>query len=109
MYFFGKYNHQMDAKGRLRIPCKLKSALGSDFIVSRGVGGCLFIFAPDKIEEIQRKLASIPFGDNRIRRPQEPSSHPSISRKRTIREDSFSIRPYENSPTSKRRRVRGRG
>lgn len=63
MYFFGKYNHQMDAKGRLRIPCKLKSALGSDFIVSRGVGGCLFIFAPDKIEEIQHKLASIPFGD----------------------------------------------
>lgn len=63
MYFFGKYNHQMDAKGRLRIPCKLKSTLGSDFIVSRGVGGCLFIFAPDKIEEIQRKLASIPFGD----------------------------------------------
>ncbi len=63
MYFFGKFNHQMDAKGRLRIPSKLKGSLGQGYVITRGVNGCLFIFAPETVEDIQAKLAAIPFGD----------------------------------------------
>ena len=40
----GEYFHQIDAKGRVRIPPKFKDALGQA-VITRGTNGCLFIFS----------------------------------------------------------------
>ncbi|MBQ8189927.1 MAG: division/cell wall cluster transcriptional repressor MraZ, partial [Lachnospiraceae bacterium] len=42
--FMGEYNHTIDAKGRLIIPSKFRDALGNDFVVTKGLEGCLFVF-----------------------------------------------------------------
>ena len=42
--FMGEYNHTIDAKGRLIIPSKFREALGNEFIVTKGLEGCLFVF-----------------------------------------------------------------
>ena len=43
--FMGEYNHTLDAKGRLIIPSKFREVLGDEFVVTKGMDGCLFVFA----------------------------------------------------------------
>ena len=42
--FMGEYNHSIDAKGRLIIPSKFRDTLGDEFVVTKGLEGCLFVF-----------------------------------------------------------------
>ena len=44
MMFMGEYNHTIDTKGRLIIPSKFREQLGDEFIVTKGLDGCLFVF-----------------------------------------------------------------
>ncbi|MBO4948914.1 MAG: division/cell wall cluster transcriptional repressor MraZ, partial [Peptococcaceae bacterium] len=41
--FFGEYEHTIDAKGRVIIPSKLREALGEQFMITKGLDGCLFV------------------------------------------------------------------
>ena len=41
----GQYAHNIDAKGRLFIPAKLREALGATFHVTIGQDGCLSVFS----------------------------------------------------------------
>ena len=43
--FMGKYNHTIDPKGRLSIPSKYREVLGDEFVVSKGMDGCLYVYA----------------------------------------------------------------
>lgn len=38
----GEYRHALDAKGRLIVPSKFREDLGEKFILTRGIGSCLF-------------------------------------------------------------------
>ena len=42
--FMGEYNHTIDAKGRLIVPSKFREALGDEFVVTKGLDGCLFVY-----------------------------------------------------------------
>ena len=42
--FMGEYNHTIDAKGRLIIPSKFRELLGEEFVLTKGLDGCLSIF-----------------------------------------------------------------
>lgn len=39
----GEYSHNIDAKGRVTIPAKLRDGLGDDFVITKGVDGCLIV------------------------------------------------------------------
>ena len=39
----GEYNHQLDAKNRIRIPSKLKKELGEEYYFTRGTNGCIAV------------------------------------------------------------------
>ncbi len=43
--FTGTYAHTLDAKGRVFVPAKFREELGENFIVTRGIGKCLFVFS----------------------------------------------------------------
>ena len=47
----GEYHHQIDEKGRIRIPAKLKEALGVSPMITRGSNGCLFVFSKEQLFE----------------------------------------------------------
>ena len=64
--FMGEYQHTLDAKGRMRIPVKFKEELGDKFVVTRGTGKCLFVFAPDEWQAFAQKLKSLPLTDKSI-------------------------------------------
>ena len=56
----GEYHHSLDDKGRLTIPSKLRDELKYDFILTRGLDGCLFIYPKDEWENIIAKYRELP-------------------------------------------------
>ncbi len=58
--FKSQYNHTVDAKGRLSIPSKFREQLGDEFVITKGMDGCLFVYANEDWEEFERKLSSLP-------------------------------------------------
>ena len=41
--FMGEYNHTIDAKGRMIVPSKFREQLGNEFVVTKGLDGCLLL------------------------------------------------------------------
>jgi len=60
---FGTFFNQIDAKGRVRIPGKLKAALGKDAMVTRGTGGCLFLYSQKEFQALADKADAVPLSD----------------------------------------------
>lgn len=58
--FMSEYNHTVDAKGRLIMPAKFREALGEEFVVSKGMDGCLFVYANEDWNAFEQKLTSLP-------------------------------------------------
>ena len=56
MYFLtGEYDHQIDAKNRIRIPAKLKGNEDKLYF-SKGTNGCIFVFYEAAIREKLEKI-----------------------------------------------------
>ena len=66
--FMGEYNHTIDAKGRLIIPSNFREALGSEFVLTKGLDGCLFVFPMKEWEAFEEKLRSLPLIDKNARK-----------------------------------------
>ncbi len=58
--FMGEYNHTIDDKGRLTIPAKIREQLGTNFIVTRGLDNCLFIYPKNEWENVISKYRELP-------------------------------------------------
>ncbi|HIZ06773.1 MAG TPA: division/cell wall cluster transcriptional repressor MraZ [Candidatus Eubacterium avistercoris] len=58
--FMGEYNHTVDAKGRLIVPAKFREALGEEFVVTKGLDGCLFVYPMEEWKNIEEKFRNIP-------------------------------------------------
>lgn len=65
--FMGEYNHTIDAKGRLIIPSKFREILGDEFVVTKGMDGCLFVFDNPEWQVFAEKLRSLPMIDKEVR------------------------------------------
>ena len=52
MLLFGKYEHQMDEKKRIRIPVKLKDALGANPVIMKGTSPCLVVYSSERASEV---------------------------------------------------------
>lgn len=58
--FMGEYRHSIDDKGRLIIPSRVREDLGDQFIVTRGLEGCLFIYPKSEWDNIIQKYKQLP-------------------------------------------------
>lgn len=56
----GEYHHNIDDKGRLTIPSKIRYELGEKFIATRGLDGCLFIYPENEWKNIITKYKELP-------------------------------------------------
>ena len=43
----GEYAHSVDAKGRVIMPAKFRDELGTSFVVTRGLEGCLSVYTQE--------------------------------------------------------------
>lgn len=58
--FMGSYNYTIDEKGRITIPTKLRSDLGTEFILTRGLDGCLALYPRKAWDSIISKYKELP-------------------------------------------------
>jgi MraZ protein len=58
--FIGEYQHTIDNKGRLIIPSKFREDLGVDFIMTKGLDNCLFVYPNKEWKILEEKLRSLP-------------------------------------------------
>ena len=58
--FIGEYHHNIDEKGRIIIPSILRFYLLEDFVITRGLDNCLFIYPKDKWVKIISKYEELP-------------------------------------------------
>lgn len=58
--FIGEYQHTIDKKGRIIMPSKFREDLGSDFIMTKGLDNCLFVYSNSEWEVLEGKLRSLP-------------------------------------------------
>ena len=56
----GEFQHNIDAKGRLIVPSKLREELGEKFVLTRGLDGCLFGYPMSEWENLEAKLNEMP-------------------------------------------------
>ena len=58
--FMGEFQHALDDKGRLTIPAKFRDGLGDNFIVTRGLDRCLFVYPRAEWDTMEEKVKSLP-------------------------------------------------
>lgn len=56
----GEFNHSIDVKGRLIIPSKFREILGEDFVITKGLDGCLFVYPQEEWKTFENKLRTLP-------------------------------------------------
>ena len=56
----GEYSHNIDAKGRLIIPAKFRDDLGENFVITKGMENCLYVYPEDEWNDFEKKLNALP-------------------------------------------------
>ena len=64
---FGGYQHNIDKKGRVFIPAKLREELGSGFMICRGIYGkrCLCGYSAEEWDKLEQKINQLPMSRGR--------------------------------------------
>lgn len=57
----GEYHHNIDDKNRIIIPAKFRDELKENFVVTKGLEGCLFVYPENEWNTIVLQLKNIPF------------------------------------------------
>ena len=57
----GEFHHNIDDKGRLVVPTKFREELGIEFIITRGIEKCLYVYSLEEWEKLVSKLNTLPF------------------------------------------------
>ena len=61
----GKFNHAIDAKGRLIIPAKIKEQLGAVITVLKGTDNCLRLYSAEEWALYAEKISALPSTQSR--------------------------------------------
>lgn len=61
--FYGEYQHSLDQKNRVIVPVKFREGLGTSFVLTKGLDGCLFAYPQIEWIELEKKLKSLPMTD----------------------------------------------
>jgi len=65
--FMGEYSHTIDTKGRLIVPSKFRELLGDEFVLTKGLDGCLSIYPMDEWKAFEEKLKALPLTNKNAR------------------------------------------
>ena len=66
--FTSQYNHTIDTKGRVIVPSKFRELLGDEFVITKGMDGCLFGFSQSDWKVFEQKLTSLPITNKNARK-----------------------------------------
>ena len=61
----GEYNHNIDEKGRMNFPSRLREELGEKFYITRWLDDCLVVFSESEWNSMCDKIKDRPIGSSR--------------------------------------------
>jgi len=62
---YGQFHHNLDAKGRLSVPSKLRDKLGETFIAAAVMDRCVCLYSTDEWEKLMAGLGEMPLTKSR--------------------------------------------
>ncbi len=62
---YGRFEHNMDAKGRIFVPVKLREKLGDTFIAASLLDRCVTLYSLEEWEGLLEKLTAAPMAETR--------------------------------------------
>ncbi len=60
LMFIGEHQHSLDEKGRIIIPSKFRADLGVEFVMTKGLDNCLFVYPKSEWQILEEKLKTLP-------------------------------------------------
>ncbi len=57
----GEFHHNLDEKQRLVIPTKYRDELKNEFVITRGIEHCLYVYPMEKWNQLVEKLNELSF------------------------------------------------
>ena len=63
----GEYHHNIDEKSRLIIPSKFRNELGREFVITKGLDKCLFVYSLDEWKKLTNKISTLQFTKKDVR------------------------------------------
>ena len=64
----GEYQHNVDAKGRMIFPSKLREELGDEFVIFKGLDNCIYAYSMEDWEAFEKKLSALPSNARKLQR-----------------------------------------
>ncbi|NLP26945.1 MAG: division/cell wall cluster transcriptional repressor MraZ [Clostridiales bacterium] len=61
----GTYYHNIDVKGRMNFPTKLREVLGDSFFITKGLDNCLTVYSKESWEVLMKKVSELPISKGR--------------------------------------------
>jgi MraZ protein len=55
----GEHEHSLDDKNRLTLPAKLREQLGDHVVITRGMDGCLYVYARDAWDALAARIGGL--------------------------------------------------
>lgn len=83
----GQYEHTLDSKARLTLPSEYSAELAAGVVMTRGMEGCIYLFARSEFERLGEKLRVLSLTDSRARKlrrwlfPQAHAAEPDRQRR----------------------------
>ena len=62
---YGRYQHNIDAKGRIFVPAKLREKLGDAFIAAAVMDHCVCLYSMEEWDKLMEGLAASPMTQSR--------------------------------------------
>lgn len=62
----GEYAHNIDVKGRMNFPARLREDLGERFLLTKGLDNCLFVYSREEWAELEAKIKAMPLSKGRV-------------------------------------------
>ncbi len=66
--FLGEYQHMLDTKCRMILPAKFREELGAQFVITKGLDKCLFVYTMAEWQALHDKIKALPVTDESVRR-----------------------------------------
>jgi MraZ protein len=55
----GEHEHSLDDRNRLTLPARLREQLGDRVVVTRGLDGCLYVYAADEWAKLAARVGTL--------------------------------------------------
>jgi len=67
MKHWGRVKNTLDSKGRVSLPPRFRQDNVSNYVLNRGLDGCLYLYTPEQYEKTLEKIQNLPGNKKNIR------------------------------------------